>query len=181
MAWIRAHGLEGDFASRVVNHPDWFTPARILPIFDQIVRFQGDERFEAKVRTAIMANRWWSTNSSLFFEIAGLQSIADTRELEVDVDGRNIDVLTGSGLLIDHKLQIDVETDPAGHRVLDDRMMDQIRAMRGAVGGPPIRGIAVTGWEIQYARELTPEAEALIAAAGLTAHFRRSSEGGLFS
>jgi len=181
MAWIRAHGLEGDFTSRVVNHPDWFTPARIKPIFDQIVRFQHVPRFEAKVQNAIIANRWWSANDSFFFEIAGLRSIADTQEVDVDVGGRNIDVLTASGMLIDHKLEVNVHTDPAGRRVLDDRMMDQIRAMSGAVGGPPVRGIAVTGWEIQHARELTPEARALIAAAGLTAHFRRSSEGGLFS
>jgi hypothetical protein len=178
-AWIVDRGMETDFVARIVNHPERFPVSLITTIFDQIVRFHGDPVFEGKVRRAVSTNRWWSGNEPFFFEIAGLRSIADVRHQEVAVGDNNIDVLTGAGRLIDHKLEVRADHNAYGVAVLNQRLLDQVAAMRGAVG-TAIFGITVTGWEIQHARPLSPLAREAVRNAGLAAHFVQSAEGGMF-
>ena len=168
--WLSAHGLSDEFEARIISHLADFSPQRILAILSQIARFAGDPRFDAKVRRAVATNRFYSPNTGFFFEIAGLHDLDDIREHDVDVDGRQIDALSGTGLLADFKSEVGL--DPDGVQ-LEPRLDAQIHAMQNAVG-TTINGINITAWRIIYSTPLNNQVQAILANRGIIGHLYRA-------
>jgi len=160
-SWLTSQGLSQDFEARIVSKPDKFPRQKIKVILDQIVRFKSTPAFEAKVKRAVSENRFWSPNDGFFFEITDLQSIADIKFFEVKVGDRTIDVLTGSGVLIDQKFSVDVDYSDPSNPQLSKRMLKQVVAMQVAVGST-IQGITITSFELHIAQPLTPDAIKLL-------------------
>jgi Domain of unknown function (DUF4157) len=52
-SWLVSNGLAHEFESRIIANLDKFPPEKIKVILDQIVRFQGQPAFEAKVSKAV--------------------------------------------------------------------------------------------------------------------------------
>lgn len=170
-SWLTSQGLSQDFEARIVSNPNKFPRAKLKAILDQIVRFKGVSAFDAKVKKAVSENRFWSPNDGFFFEITDLRSIADIKFFEVAVGDRIIDVLTGNGVLIDQKFNVEVDyTDPSNPE-LSKRMLKQVVAMQTAVGST-IQGIKITGFELRIAQPLTPDAIKLLKKNGIDSYFK---------
>jgi hypothetical protein len=168
-AYLSAKGLAVDFETRILTQLPTFTKQRIERILSQIVKFQGQPAFEAKVTKAITTNRFYSPNDGAFFEIEDLATIADIRFFDVAVGGKEIDVLTGDGTLIDQKFE--VAMDPADPTKLKKNILGQLTAMQGAVGSI-VQGIPVKTFRFHVKGGITDaKVTAYLAANGLTAHF----------
>jgi hypothetical protein len=112
-----------------------------------------------------------SPNDGFFFEITDLKSIADIRFFDVQVGNREIDVLTGNGVLIDQKFKVELDyTDPS-NPILNQRMMRQVRAMQAAVGST-IEGITITDFRLHVAQPLAPDVVSLLQSNGIDGHFK---------
>jgi hypothetical protein len=168
-AWMQSKGLAEAFEARIVSNVSSFPKSKIKTILDVIPRFAGTAAFEAKVNRAVTTNRFWSPNDGFFWEIEDLHSIADIRFLDVKIGNREIDVLTGAGMLIDQKYA--VELDPNDPTKIKAGMAGQVAAMSGAVG-TVINGIAVTGWEMHPKLPIEARVRAVLASLGIDAHFK---------
>lgn len=168
-SWLATKGLATDFETRILTQLPTFTKARVANILAQIVRYQGIPEFEAKVVKAISENKFWSPNDGFFFEIEDLTSIANIRYIDVKIAGKEIDVLTGDGILIDQKYEVTM--DPKDPTKLKAGILGQLAAMKGAVG-TVINGIKVKDFRFHVRGGIAdPQAQAYVAANGLTAHF----------
>ncbi|MDZ7963402.1 MAG: DUF4157 domain-containing protein [Nostoc sp. DedSLP03] len=170
-SWLVSKGLSHDFESRIVANLDKFPRDKVRIILDQIVRFQGKSAFEAKVSKAVNANRFWSPNDGFFFEITDLKSIADIKFFDVKVGNKEIDILTGNGVLIDQKFKVEADyTDPS-NPILNKRMMKQVQAMQAAIGST-IEGITITDFKLHVAQPLTSDVVSLLQSNGIDSHFK---------
>ncbi|MEH2228700.1 MAG: DUF4157 domain-containing protein [Nostoc sp.] len=170
-SWLVSKGLSHDFESRIVANLDKFPRDKVRIILDQIVRFQGKSAFEAKVSKAVSTNRFWSPNDGFFFEITDLKSIADIKFFDVKVGNKEIDILTGNGVLIDQKFKVEADyTDPS-NPILNKRMMKQVQAMQAAIGST-IEGITITDFKLHVAQPLTSDVVSLLQSNGIDSHFK---------
>ena len=138
-----------------------------------IVRFQGDAKFEAKVKKAVKNNKFWSPNDGFFWEIEDLKSISDIKFFDVVVGSRVIDVLTGSGVLIDQKYTLELDRTDPNNPVIKPGMWGQIQAMQNAVGSK-VEGITVIDWEYHPKEAIAPDVRAFLISIGIDMrHFKR--------
>jgi hypothetical protein len=180
-AWLQAQGLAETFEARIVAHLESFQVRKIRLILEQIVRFSSNPRFEKKVRRAVNDNSFWSPNHGFFFEIGDLQSLTAVHEFDVKpIPGGKpeIDVLTGTGMLIDQKYAIELDPKSATPR-LKPNMQAQINAMIAAVG-TDVEGIRVVDWKMNHVQPLRPEVKALFTAQGILSHFSEGSTARVF-